>query len=183
MAVNNTKLSFSMTVARYRALEASSNKHELGQFIVERFNERYFRPIEDSSSKHGFASLAVACIVIETLESFYQGLPDTKKASKKMFSDFFARDTKLNVFASENNWFYEDIRCGILHQCETRGGWRVLRSGSILDTKNKAINATAVLRALQDVVQQYSIQLLVDETLWANFRKKMNAVCANCELM
>ena len=81
MGTELTKLSSSTTVARYKKLEAANDREALGQFLVERFDERYFRPIEDSSSKHGFAVLAVACLVIETLESFYQGLPDTRRVS------------------------------------------------------------------------------------------------------
>ena len=181
MPGEHTKLSTSMTVARYRILKAAVNKHALSLFIVERFNERYFRPIEDSPSKHGFTVLAIACLVLETLESFYQGRADTKNASTQMFRDFFARNTELKVFGGGNDWFYKDIRCGILHQSETRGGWRVLRKGPILDIKSKTINATAVLRALQRAVQGYSEQLRTDEGLWKNFLKKMDAICANCE--
>lgn len=177
----NTKLSSSITVAKFRALERAIDKDALSRFIVERFNERYFWLIEDSSNKHGFTVLAVACLIVETLESFYQGLPNTKHTSAKMFRDFFARDTKLKAFAGEKDWFYKDIRCGILHQGETRGGWRVLRKGPILDLKNKTINATAFLKALRTAVQNYSVQLRTDDALWKNFRKKMNAICANCE--
>lgn len=175
-----TKLSSSTTVARYKMLEAANDRDALGRFFVERFDERYFRPIEDSSSKHGFAILAVACLVIETLESFYQGLPDTKSASKQIFREFFARDTALNVLAGSNDWFYKDIRCGILHQSESRGGWRVLRRGPLLNTQTRAINATAILNALRWEVQQYAQKIQTDELLWKNFRKKMEAICANC---
>ena len=107
-----------MTVARYKKLETAGERRALGLFIVERFNERYFRPIEDSPSKHGFAVLAIACLVVETLESFYQGRADTRNVGAQMFRDFFARDTELKVFGGGNDWFYKDIRCGILHQSE-----------------------------------------------------------------
>lgn len=177
---DSTKLSSSTTVARYKKLEAANDRKALGQFFVERFDERYFRPIEDSSSKHGFAVLAVACLVIETLESFYQGRADTRNASSQMFRDFFARDTALKVFAGGNDWFYKDIRCGILHQSESRGGWHVLRRGPLLDTQAKTMNATALLSALRLEVRQYAQQIQTDEQLWRNFCKKMGAVCANC---
>ncbi len=177
---DSTKLSSSITVADYKRLEAANNREALGQFFVERFDERYFRPIEDSSSKHGFSILAIACLVIESLESFYQGLPDTKGASSKMFRDFLARETDLNILASKNNWFYKDIRCGILHQAESRGSWRVLRSGPLLDAQAKTLNATKILRALRREVRQYAKKIQKDDQLWKNFRKKMGSVCANC---
>ena len=175
-----TKLSSSTTVARYKNLEAANDREALGQFLVERFDERYFRPIEDSSSKHGFTLLAIACLVIETLESFYQGRPDTRQLSTRMYRDFLARDTPLKVLAGGNDWFYKDIRCGVLHQSESRGGWRVLRKGPLLDAKTKSMNATAILRALRAEVRQYAQRIRTDEKLWQNFRKKMAAVCANC---
>lgn len=177
---DSTKLSSSTTVACYKRLEAANNRKALGQFFVERFDERYFRPIEDSTSKHGFTILAIACLVIEALESFYQGLPDTKSVSKKMFQDFFARDTALKSLAGGNDWFYNDIRCGILHQSESRGGWRVLRRGPLLNVQAKTINATAIVCALKLDVRQYALKIQTDEQLWRNFCKKMSTVCANC---
>lgn len=177
---DSTKLSNSITVARYKELEAAGDRKTLSQFFVERFDERYFQPIETSQNKHGFTVLAVACLVIETLESFYQGCPDTKNASTKMFRDFLARDTDLKVLAGGNDWFYKDIRCGILHQGESRGGWRILRSGPLFDAKAKTLNATAVLRSLRKEVLQYAQRIQTDEQVWKNFRKKMGAVCANC---
>lgn len=182
MAADNTKLSSTVTVARYRELEQYDDRRALAQFVRDRFNERYFRPIESTSSadKHGFTIMAVCCLVIEALESFYQGKADTKRQSKEMFEGFFGRDPTLNVFAGGGDWFYNDIRCGILHQSETRGGWRVLRSGPLLDVPTRCINATAFIRKLRQAVDTYAIQIQHDEALWALFKKKMKAVCDNC---
>lgn len=152
----------------------------MSQFFVERFDERYFRPIEDSSSKHGFTAIAVACLVIETLESFYQGCPDTRNVSAKMFRDFLDRDTPLKVLAGGDDWFYKDIRCGILHQSESRGGWRVLRRGPLLDVNARTLNATIILCRLRSEVWQYAQKIQTDDQLWKNFCKKMDAVCKNC---
>lgn len=180
MSSDNTKLSSSFTVARYRKLELSNDRKALGVFVQQRFDERYFRPVEDSCSKHGFALMAVACLVIETLESFYQGRADTKGVGGDMFRDFFNRDTPLKVFRSANNWFYHDIRCGLLHQSEARGGWHILRRGPLLDTKAKTINATCFLRELRKVLGAYADQLAVGEECWKQFKRKMKAVCENC---
>lgn len=174
-----TKLSSSTTVARYRELEASNSREEIGKFLIERFDERYFRPIEDSPSRHGFAALAISCLVIETLESFYQGRPDTRNASAQMFREFFGRDTPLKPLG-EGDWFYRDIRCGILHQSESRGGWKVRQKGKLVDSKEKAINASAILRSLKRAVAQYAENIRTDDELWKNLKKKMHAVCSNC---
>lgn len=178
---HDTKLSSSITVAQYLELERVDDRIALGTFIRTRFEERYFKPIEDSQSKHGFTSLAIGCLVIETLESFYQGRIDTRRVSAQMFRDFFNRDTPLKVFASADNWFYENVRCGILHQGEVRGGWRVLRSGPLLDEPSKSINATRFLRNLRKIVSVYAHQVASDEECCRNFKKKMAAVCLNCQ--
>lgn len=170
-----------MTVARYCALEQGEDRKALGNFIVQRFEERYFQPVEESKNKHGFTILAVCCLVIETLESFYQGRADTKGESADMFRDFFNRGTSLRVFGGDNNWFYRDIRCGILHQGEIRGGWRVWQRGPLLDTKAKTINAARFIFELRKAVMAYSTQFVSNEECWNQFKKKMKAVCTNCE--
>lgn len=177
-----TQLSSSITVSKYRELEANNDRKAIGRFLIERFDERYFLPIENSSKKHGFTILAVACLVIETLESFYQGKIDTKKESKRIFLDFLIRDTPLKVLANGGDWFYTDIRCGILHQSESRGGWRVLRKGPLLDFQARTINATRMLRILRAEVKNYAQKLQTDDQLWENFCKKMNGVCLNCQI-
>lgn len=180
MRADDVRLSTSMTVARYRALEQAGDRHALARFILERFDERYFRPVEDSSSKHGFALMAIGCLVIEALESFYQGLPDTTGKSAEMFRRFLNRDTPLNVFGSGNDWFYRNVRYGILHQAETREGWRILRVGALLDAPARTINAARFLRRLRKQVNEYSNQLVKDDDCWERFKIKMQAVCSNC---
>lgn len=177
---NQTKLSSSLTVAQYRVLEQANNREALGAFIQERFNERYFQPIENSSARHGFAMIAIGCLVIESLESFYQGKGDTKGESREIFNSFFKRDTSFKVFASDDNWFYINIRCGILHQAETKGGWKLLRRGPLCDINQKTINATIFIKELRKVVVGYAKQIETDEDLWNCFKTKMNFVCGNC---
>lgn len=87
MAGETTRLSSSVTVAKYRALEAAADRRELAHFVRDRFDERYFIPIESSRNKHGFAALAIACLVIETLESFYQGREDTRDLAEAVDKD------------------------------------------------------------------------------------------------
>lgn len=50
-----------------------------------------------------------------------------------------------NSLGKNSDWFFTDIRCGILHQAETRGGWKIQRKGTLLDDHNKTMNATVFL--------------------------------------
>lgn len=177
----NTKLSSSTTVGQYQTLVKAGDRAKLAKFIVERFDERYFRPIYDSQSKHGFATMAVACLVIETLEAFYQGLGDTKGQSKKMFRDFFNRCSDFSEFSKDGDWFYTDIRCGILHQAESRNGWKIIRTGKVLNRFNKTINATLFLKMLNDAVLMYSVEIQSNEQLWEKFCNKVDEICKNCQ--
>lgn len=177
---STTKISSSVTIGAYKEMVEAEDFKGLGRFIRERFDERYFLPVDGHSKTHGFASLAVACLMIETLESFYRGLADTKGRSAEMFREHFKRGSRLGVLGDGGDWFYYDIRCGILHQGEARDGWRVLRSGELVDREAKTINATRVLRAVRAAVHDYS-RILSDEPHWSNFQKKMTAICENCE--
>lgn len=179
VAGTNTMLTKKVSVARYREMEKADDRAACGQFIVDRFYERYFEPTENAPARHGFTLMAIGCLVIEALESFYQGKKDSKGESAKMFEEFFKRPTGLRVFGN-GDWFYKQIRCGILHQAETTAGWRILRKGKLLDEDERTINATLFIRHLQAAVVDYAEQLEMDNKLWRKFRRKMNAVCENC---
>jgi hypothetical protein len=176
-----TRLSRDVTVAQFRTMEAADDRVEIGRFVVKRFDERYFAPITSAPQRHGFALMAVACLVIESLECFYEGRKDSKGVSQDMFEEFFKRPTGLESFGlGAKGWFYKQVRCGILHQAEVVGGWRILRRGPLLDTNERTINAKKFVELLQKAVADYAIQLQTNATLWKNFRNKMNAVCDNC---
>ena len=179
--VGETKLSKLVTLDKYKQLEAQENKVAIAAFIVERFDERYFNPVMNSCSKHGFTMMAVGCLVIETLESFYQGLEDTRHKSREMFSAFFERETSLKQFRNVAT-FYQDVRCGILHQAEVLGGWRITRRNGapLLDEDEKTINTELFIRGLRAAVLEYVLQLQADPELWENLKNKMKQVCANC---
>lgn len=176
-----TKLTKSVTVARYRELEAADSRKACGDFLIERFDERYFAPALHANTRHGFTLMAVACLVIEALECFYQGKAHSSRESRKMFKSFFIRNTEFREFVAESDCFYNHIRCGILHQAETTGGWRVTRGGKLLDTEARSINAYSFVVHLQKAVASYARELEKNDDLWRNFRKKMRAVCENCE--
>ena len=178
---NLTRLTKTVTVAQYREMEAADDREGCGRFISQRFFERYFEPTVNAPKRHGFTLMAIGCLVIEALECFYEGKKDSKGTSPQMFEEFFKRPTGLEGFGVDGNWFYKEIRCGILHQAETTGGWRVLRKGKLLDTQERTINATLFVDRLRVAVDTYAVELQTNTRLWRKFKKKMDAVCKNCE--
>ncbi|MCZ4314625.1 hypothetical protein O4H66_14545 [Comamonadaceae bacterium G21597-S1] len=175
-----TYLTKTVTVAKYRELEAAGDRVASGRFIVERFYERYFEPTVGAPKRHGFTLVAVGCLVIETLECFYEGKATSQGCSRAIFRNFFTRPTGLEALGRGGDWFYRDIRCGILHQAETCKGWRIRRSGPLLDATSHSINAKRFIVLLQKAVEAYAINLAKDPALWENFRTKMDAICNNC---
>lgn len=184
--VEETLLSSSVAIARYRELEARRDREGIADFILERFSERYITPLREGK-KHGFCKMAVCCLMIETLESFWQGWPDTEGCSKKAFRSFFRRcseqNSELDVFYRHADDFYVGVRCGILHQAETTNGWRIRREGPLFNHSTKTINANRFHDQLEKALREYCDTLRQSDwnsEVWCNLRKKMKAVIKNC---
>jgi len=181
-------LSSSVTVAEYRQFEANKDRELIANFMLERFTERYIGPLRGHpSKKHGFCTMAVSCLMIEALESFWLGWPNSNGKSKEAFRFFFQlcseQGSELGVFAEYADDFYRSVRCGILHQAETTNGWRIRRKGSMFDPGAKTINATQFHHELEEVLSWYCNTLKQsdwDSEVWRNLRKKMNALIKNC---
>lgn len=177
----STRLSKSCTVARYLSLQEARDRDAIADYIVERFEERYLDPIEaDPAKKNGFTMMAVNCLMIESLESFRRGWKDTRNRSELAFCSFFSYWGQFAEFRPVSGEFYRHVRCGILHQAETTGGWRIIRSGPI--RVHTTINATRFSGSLRNVLRSYSSSLRSEDwesEAWRRFRKKMGVICQN----
>ena len=183
---NGTMLSRGVSVGSYRKFVQKKDKKKITQFIYERFFERYISPLESipKDKKNGFCIMANCCLMIEVLESFYQGWDKTNKKSRQAFNDFMNRAQEFSDFKPYSSDFYKHVRCGILHQAETTGGWKIRRKGPIFNPENRAINATKFITNLHAYLLNYRCELKGkdwDSKLWKNLRKKMDAIIKNCE--
>lgn len=170
--------------SRYLKLEAGRDRDAIGGFFIERFTERFVTPVESTPvvAKHGFTMMALSCLLIETLESFWSGWPTTDGRSQLAFCQFFSRTSRFHSLLGHVPGFYKHVRCGILHQAETTGGWRIRRQGPLFDPVALTINATAFHRELQREILNYGSLLRTepwDGERWVLFRKKMKAICAS----
>lgn len=85
----------------------------------------------DSSLSKAFSIMAINCLLIETLQQFYDGLDNFEGKSRKKFKEFLANSQYFNgkdsgQFRQSFNktkagTFYSNVRCGILHQAQTKG--------------------------------------------------------------
>ena len=112
-----------VTVADYfRWKQAGAGgRTELSTFIKERLHERYIDPLAALSpkEKNGFAIMALSCLLMETLESFYQGWPKSPD-SARAFCYFFDRHRRFDMFRGHGQAFYKNVRCGILQTRSTQ---------------------------------------------------------------
>ena len=176
-------LSSNISVADYRKLERKKDKGAIANFLKQRFTERYLAPVldVDTDKKSGFTMMAVACLMIEALESFRQGWLDTRRRSQNAFCSFFAHWPEFDVFRPHAKDFYKHVRCGILHQAETKA-WLIRRKGDLWDGNYKIINATKFLKQLRIVLDSYCDQLASEpweSDVWRCCRAKMDSVCKN----
>jgi hypothetical protein len=202
--VGAVRLSSSVTVSQYRKMESSKNRTGLADFIEERLLERYVLPVTKTCHKNGFLMVAASCLLIETLESFYRGWESTHKSIKSddiedacrpagpkanpsksevAFCYFFQRFPEFSGLRPVARSFYRDVRCGILHQGETTGGWRVLRKGPMFEPEGPTVNASRFLNEVAAAVREYAKCLRSSDWesgLWANFKHKMDATIKHC---
>jgi hypothetical protein len=185
-----------------------TKQNEFAEFIHDRLFYRYINPFlyapgikvkkeVDTNGiayeeytllyKNGFSLMANSCLLIETLESFYRGWGNTNGPNEIAFLKFFTRDSQFAKFAIDDmpSMFYKNIRCGILHQGETTGGWTLTRESSFLLNKNKKIiNATKFLETLKNSLENYKTNLQTsdwNDDVWSNARKKIKAILKNTQ--
>ncbi|MDA1827405.1 MULTISPECIES: hypothetical protein [Bacillus cereus group] len=83
----------------------------------------------DPSLSKAFSIMALNCLLVETFQQFYKGLPHTRGKSEKAFKEFLVSSPYFN--GSEGSFglsfddtrathFYSNVRCGILHQAQTK---------------------------------------------------------------
>lgn len=185
---DGTRLSSSITIRKYRDMEKAKDTKGIAAFIQERLSERYILPVR-TGSKNGFAMMACACLLIETLESFWNGWKTSDGAGpgENAFRSFFARNTQLREFERHADSFYRNVRSGILHQGETKGGWRISRTTQLpvlSTTRVRTIQAAKFLSCVEGSLCDYCRELESEKwesQRWRNARRKVNHIIENCQ--
>ncbi len=182
-----TELASNFTVAQYEKC-CEQDKNTIAEALHRRFKERYIDPVTPEKGKrmHGFTMMAVSCLMVESLESFWQGWENSDHKSKEAFRKFFDRHSQFMAFRSHSTQFYKNVRCGILHQAETTGGWKITRKETaplFAAAPSPTINATLFLKQLQRALDGFRDTLKTadwNSTEWKNIRRKMKSLCENC---
>lgn len=169
------------------------------KIFKDRFETRFFQPIKaltnhaDDNIKFysGFTILSLDCLLIETFNQFYHGIDNSEdkfNPNCKTFKDFFERSKFFkNDFDTEEkiSIFYQHIRCGLLHQAETKEHSKVnLKKSNLISLVNNngiksiELNRREFHKRVSDYFYNY-IEQLKDKnetTLRQNFKSKMDLI-------
>lgn len=159
---------------------------------------------QDTEHGFGFAIMALCCLLIETIECYRLGLPtshrgelaDLKKiqdasiperyrlddcnvsGSQDVFQQFFHESAHASFFPGVGGCtFYKNIRCGLLHQGQTKRGWRVRRRGRFWDDLAQTLNRDEFGQRLEECFESYLEELSSDlgweGYAWKNASRKI----------
>ncbi len=154
------------------------NKERILEFIKDRIFERYIYPVENVpiEFKNGFNMMANACLSIEAFMKILNPIKISDSSTrtltgKGLFIRFFKQFQFFESFKILGAEFYNDVRCGILHNGETNGLWKINRKldTPILDGYN--INANKFIISLKETIilklNSY-LDLSFDSVEWEN---------------
>lgn len=162
----------------------------------------------------GFAIVNLQCSLIETIESFYQGWVYEYDKDNKKLNGYHFREVKgktltrvtggnlinQDIFISffnkrepflgkiDGTDFYQSVRCGLLHETQTKNGWKILDKHSDAETffkedgNYKIIYRTNLQFAIQKVIDKYKkaivgIKAQNEVELRENFIAKFDRIC------
>lgn len=168
---------------------------EAVNILQKRINERFIEPADlliDHEShlpaiekKYGFTILALDCMLCETIQSFYDGVPDSSGKSKELFSKFLLKRRNFAPFFStkeEAEEFYYSFRCSLLHQAQTTKNTKIWSVGPLIVHKSGevTVNRLKFHDAIKEEFNLYLESLLKmdDTSLLNNFKIKMNYIAA-----
>lgn len=171
----------------------------LNDYFLKRLNLHYLTPIEvlrihGTLSGEGFSILAILCTLIEFLESTVKGFnyryqKNGEKLGKfeyskssKLFKDFLCNREPFNKeFDSElATNFYINIRCGLLHEAQTKNRWRVRaknKKGKIIEKDQKIVYRDNFLEAIKLFIKLYSVELKSNKKFQEAFIRKFDSLC------
>ncbi|MEB0277187.1 hypothetical protein [Mucilaginibacter sp. 10B2] len=161
--------------------------------LDKRLTDRYLEPVEIlidaeknkplSEKKFGFTVLAIDCLIVETLQSFYEGVTDSTGLSKKLFRNFLRQRINFKTFFTNDadaDYFFSNYRCGILHQAQTFNNSKVWTVGQLIVKQGDGfiVNRDLFHKAIKNEKDIY-INLLYqksDTAILDKFKTKMDFI-------
>lgn len=160
---------------------------------------RYFNPIKllqdhGTFQGEGFSILAIQCTLVEFLESTVQGIKyrhlrrgethasHEYSSSRDVFVNFLVKRAPFSKEFDEPLAldFYAGVRCGLLHEARTKGGWRVWArgpNGAVIDRDRRLVYRDNFQDALEAFIASYATALVSDTALQEAFVRKFDDLC------
>ncbi len=174
------------------------------RFYRMRIDTRYLCPI-DSIQRHdrqlgeGFAIAALFCSLIEFLESCERGDNFHYRVGKKdallryeydqyqakgYFREFLTKRKPFDALIPSDliDSFYRDVRCGLLHEAQTKGGWLLSidpSGGALISRQGTQIILfrNRLIPALEEYFADYRERLLTNQSTQQAFIRKFDHLC------
>jgi hypothetical protein len=163
----------------------------------DRIYGRFLNIIETIEKKlfSGFSVMALDCLLCETLQQFYDG-EDESQSPTNDFVRFLTTSSFKQYFGTDNTprtsmaaVFYNQIRCGILHQAEVKKTSliKIEDKYSLVDWSDSqhtglVVNRKKFHHQLDQEFHNYLVSLRTQPIIptvhpWENFKKKMDFIC------
>ncbi|MDC1075309.1 hypothetical protein [Alcanivorax sp. DSM 26295] len=126
------RVSPQFTTQDWEALDSTSELdwRKAAEIVKDRLDGRFLQYARSSleSPHSGFLVLAIDCLLMETIQQFRLGVLDGRGRSQELVTGFLEGDRFQPGFdGGARADFFNDIRCGLLHQAEAREMWLVRR--------------------------------------------------------
>ncbi len=168
-----------------------------------RLNRLYFDPIHrltrapgERGQGEGFSILTIQCSVLEFLAALrsgwsfkhghkVQGQDNFYGNSKLLFTSFLLSEEPFAssfTTAERANQFYTDVRCGLVHEGQTKNAWRIWRGQSsdpLIDFVRKAVYRDVMQRQIETYLDRYCTELSQSVPLQQAFVRKFAYLSAN----
>lgn len=173
------------------------------EFIEQRHRERFFEPIQQlrtskaNAQGYGFAMMALCSLLVETIQSYRDGLPTTNPGELGRLRNLRGVPTayqlpaklRVNGAAAFRRFFQhfrrdfdgiggirfdKNVRNGLLHQAQTKRGWKI-GTGKPSLYAGKTIDRNIFASRLDQAFSSYLAELRSrkwDTAVWRNARRK-----------
>lgn len=171
--------------------------------LRKRLKRLYFDPIHrltrepgEPGQGEGFAILTIQCSVLEFLAALrkgwnfrhghtHQGEDNYYGNSKLLYTTFLSEEEPFAAFFTTRQRaddFYTDIRCGLVHEGQTKNAWRIWRgraSDPLVDFEKKAIYRDVMQRQIETYLDRYCHELASTVELQDAFIRKFDYLYQN----
>ena len=207
---DSIKIAKDFTVANWKILRpqllfSNDNWPTANQVFEDRIYSRFFNPIERIKSikkneGEGFSIALISVVLLEFLAAFELGkiyriqkeglTPNEYYSGIRLLKSFLRSDKLFNQHFVSNNKiqiFYENIRCGLVHEARTLENDVIISNESNKNTKQNSIyfedngewrlNRDLMLETIKTFVENYKERLLNNELhLRSKFIIKMDDI-------